>query len=149
MKNINIGEKMRKRILILGIMTMTMWNIIAAAEKFDHSLFEAILQKHVSNGVVDYAALKSNHEPLIEYLNKLDRVNAEEFQNWSENEQKVFWINAYNALTLESHSAKLSHSIWRFACSGAFPEKQHSSDKKCLGSGVAQSDGEGTDTESD
>ncbi|NOZ61365.1 MAG: DUF547 domain-containing protein [Calditrichaeota bacterium] len=93
---------MKKRTLIMGIMTMIMWNIIAAAEKFDHSLFDAILQKYVSQGWVDYAALQKNHDPLTEYLTKLERVDANEFKNWATNEQKAFWINAYNALTLEA-----------------------------------------------
>lgn len=69
--------------------------------KFNHSLFDAVLQKYVSNGLVDYHSLKNNKTDLDTYLTQLEKVNPSDFENWSREEKMAFWINAYNALTIE------------------------------------------------
>jgi len=69
---------------------------------FDHTNFDNLLQKNVKNGLVNYKALSSNKAKLSVYLQQLEQVNPNEFKNWSENEQMAFWINAYNAITLEA-----------------------------------------------
>lgn len=68
---------------------------------FDHSLYDTFLQRFVSNGFVDYNGMQKQRETLNKYLQSIKQVNPNEFENWSNNEQMVFWINAYNAITLE------------------------------------------------
>lgn len=51
------------------------------------------------NGMVDYENLKKNSEDLNAYVDSIVNTNILEF---NENEKKVFWINAYNAITLKT-----------------------------------------------
>jgi hypothetical protein len=62
------------------------------------SLFNDLLQAHVTrDGIVDYASF--NNEKLDAYLSYLDKTAPE--TSWSDNKQKAFWINAYNAYTIK------------------------------------------------
>ncbi|MEN8702605.1 MAG: DUF547 domain-containing protein [Polaribacter sp.] len=68
--------------------------------KAQTSIFSNLLQKHVtSEGVVDYAAFKANEAQLDKYLTYLENTNPD--KSWSKNQQKAFWINAYNAYTIK------------------------------------------------
>lgn len=66
-----------------------------------HSAFTAILQSHVANERVDYAALKKNPVPLDAYLDTLAAVPESEFKGWSNDRRLAFLINLYNAATLK------------------------------------------------
>lgn len=75
---------------------------LLTAEIFDHSLFDSILQKHVQNGLVDYSSIQvDTRGELNKYLTNLESVTARQYEEWTINEQIVFWINAYNAITIE------------------------------------------------
>ena len=65
--------------------------------KVDHALFDAILRDRVSDGLVDYAALKRDRR-LAAYLTKLARVDLAPL---SREERLAYWINTYNAATLK------------------------------------------------
>lgn len=65
---------------------------------FDHSLFTAVLSTHVRHGLVDYLALK-NDPRLHRYLEQL--VMTDPATVGSDREQLAFWLNAYNAYTLQ------------------------------------------------
>lgn len=62
-----------------------------------HKLFTETLSKCVNNGFVDYKSLKSN-KSLEEYLKQLVNTNPDKLNI---NEKLAFWINAYNAFTLQ------------------------------------------------
>lgn len=64
----------------------------------DHGLFTAVLQEHVENGRVDYAALAEDRR-LDRYLKELEGTNPDELA--TRNEKLALWINAYNAFTLK------------------------------------------------
>lgn len=67
-----------------------------------HNALTAILQEHVDEeGLVDYAALAANRGPLQEYLQTLRKVCPAQYAALSREEQLAFWINAYNAYTLD------------------------------------------------
>ena len=58
------------------------------------------LKKFVSpNGKVDYAAWKSEQEDLDNYIADLQKNPPNE--SWSKNKKLAYWINAYNALTVQ------------------------------------------------
>tara|TARA_B110000027_G_scaffold10524_1_gene9283 strand:+ start:21655 stop:22365 length:711 start_codon:yes stop_codon:yes gene_type:complete len=62
------------------------------------TIFNDVLQKHVSKqGEVAYTKL--NEAKLKKYLNYLEKTTPD--KSWSENKQKAFWINVYNAYTLK------------------------------------------------
>lgn len=66
---------------------------------FDHGAWDQLLQKHVDNtGHVDYAGFRK--DPLLTvYLKSLSA--AKPSAAWPVNERKAFWINAYNAFTVQ------------------------------------------------
>ena len=69
-------------------------------EVFDHSGFNALLQKNVSaEGKVNYKAFKEDRTVLRMYLHALGRKTPTE--NWSKQEKLAYWINAYNAMTID------------------------------------------------
>jgi hypothetical protein len=64
------------------------------------SIFNSLLQKHVDKqGNVDYKGLKTDEATLNTYIDYLAATSPE--KSWSVNKQKAFWINAYNAYTIQ------------------------------------------------
>lgn len=63
----------------------------------DHSAFDALLRAHVVNGLVDYDAFRKA-PAFAQYLSSLDRASLE---RTTEDEQLAFWINVYNAYTIQ------------------------------------------------
>ena len=67
---------------------------------FNHSIFNRLLEKHVSKqGTVDYKGFQSDSKELKKYIESLQmqRPNA----SWSKHKKLAYWINAYNALTID------------------------------------------------
>jgi len=62
-----------------------------------NSLFTEVLQKYVKDGLVDYQNMKEDKE-FIKYLSQLSNTDPTEF---SRDKKLAFWINAYNAFTLQ------------------------------------------------
>ncbi len=75
-----------------------------AAETIDHSVWDQLLSKHVKvskDGVnrVDYAALKKDDAAtLTRYLTSLQAI---EIEMYPKDEQFAFWVNLYNAATVD------------------------------------------------
>ncbi|UII32093.1 DUF547 domain-containing protein [Fulvivirga ulvae] len=66
-----------------------------------HDIWDKLLQKHVDKaGWVDYKGFEEDSEILEQYLELLGS-NAPDKKLWSEDEQLVYWINAYNAFTVK------------------------------------------------
>lgn len=72
-------------------------------EQYDHRSWDALLQKYVDqNGDVDYASWQTNPQDRAILLNYLQGMNSiDSSLNSSIESQMAFWINAYNALTVE------------------------------------------------
>lgn len=71
---------------------------------FDHSLLDKVLRERVSdNGEVDYAGLAADRIDLDAYLERLGAVSpdSEPAAFPDEADRLAYWINAYNALTLQ------------------------------------------------
>src|SRR4029453_10640279 len=68
-----------------------------------HVPLDALLDTHVRDGLVYYKALQSDRARLTRYLASLNApaVTAG-YPKWSEDQKKAFWLNAYNALVLET-----------------------------------------------
>lgn len=72
---------------------------IFAQKAPSHQQWDKLLNKHVNTaGMVNYKGLKKDQSDLDAYLKTLSD-NAPQ-SSWSENDQKAFWINAYNAYTV-------------------------------------------------
>ncbi|GEM_PF-179214 len=70
------------------------------AARIDHALFDGLLRAYVNDdGMVNYRAWKkSDTRTLGRYLARLGGIKVETL---SRSEKLAFWINAYNALTLQ------------------------------------------------
>jgi hypothetical protein len=69
-------------------------------EAFDHSILNNLLQKFVSaNGNVNYKGLKGDYKTLQSYIELLKTNQPKD--DWTKNDKLAYWINAYNALTID------------------------------------------------
>lgn len=65
-----------------------------------HKLFDTLLKNNVSStGNVNYAGLESNRKTLLNYIKALAENLPED--TWSQNEKLAYWMNAYNAMTID------------------------------------------------
>jgi len=76
---------------------------LVAIDKFDHDDWTQLLQKHVDEkGRVDYRTWKASSPDREALRGYLDRLSAVDPKLPTRLESKLaFWINAYNALTIE------------------------------------------------
>ncbi len=66
-----------------------------------HALWDTLLQEHVNDaGWVDYEGLLKDSVKMNKYLDLLSNHHPND-KNWTENERKAYWINAYNAFTVK------------------------------------------------
>lgn len=76
-------------------------SIIELKKAPSHNEWSKLLHKHVSeNGNVNYAGFQKDSSLLYAYLQTLQEATPNE-NLWTQNEQKAFWINAYNAFTIK------------------------------------------------
>ncbi|WP_405292114.1 DUF547 domain-containing protein [Algibacter sp. Ld11] len=68
-----------------------------------HELWEQLLQKNVSaSGHVNYKEFKTEQLKLKTYISTLSKIYADQsFQTLSKEELLAYWINAYNAMTVD------------------------------------------------
>ncbi len=91
-----------------------------------HKSWNELLQAHVKDGIVDYKGLVKEKDKLHAYCKLLS--NTPPTEAWSRNDQLAFWINTYNAFTVQlivdnypvksikdlnpSLSVPLLHTVW-------------------------------------
>ena len=72
----------------------------ASGQAPSHASFDALLKKHVSTkGEVNYVGFNKDKAKFDEYLSLL-KANAPA-SNWTANQKLTYWINAYNAFTID------------------------------------------------
>lgn len=73
------------------------------ASQFNHSYeyIQSILSEHVTNGLVDYTAIKTDSSDVDKFLEQASAVKDEEFANWNEDKQLAFMINLYNMAAIK------------------------------------------------
>lgn len=80
----------------------TLNKIATKKEASAHKIWNTLLKKYVSkNGTVNYKGFKTEREKLIEYFSVLDSLYISDHKLFSRAEQLAFWINAYNAFTVD------------------------------------------------
>ncbi len=89
--------KMKKGFILISSILLV---ISAFAQKApSHQQWDNVLKKYVNNyGLVNYRALQKDPAELNSYLKTLSNNPPQD--NWSADEQKAYWINAYNAFTV-------------------------------------------------
>ena len=69
-------------------------------EAFNHDLWSELLQKYVTgSGKVNYMEFKHHRKTLQTYITSL--TEKEPNDNWKKEDKLAYWINAYNALTVD------------------------------------------------
>ncbi|MBC6424530.1 MAG: DUF547 domain-containing protein [Hormoscilla sp. SP12CHS1] len=98
-------------------------SIIVSAAEFTYGDYAAVLKTYVNeNARVDYNNLQANCQQLDAFNASLANVDRSTYAAWSEGQQIAFWINAYNAFTLQSiidqipikKSIRDIPGVWRF-----------------------------------
>jgi len=81
------------------LLSISLWLIPGvSAGTFDHSKFDQALKKYVDDkGLVDYNSIAED-SGFSEYVQALQTARVEEF---SRDGQLAFWINGYNAVTID------------------------------------------------
>jgi uncharacterized protein DUF547 len=83
---------------VLGVLALTTG---ARSQATLHVPFDRILDTYVRDGYVYYQALQKERAGLDRYIASLDMPRAT-VDRWPQAEQKAFWVNAYNALVLQT-----------------------------------------------
>jgi hypothetical protein len=74
----------------------------AETPKFSYAPYADVLSKYVDNeGLVNYKELKANRAALDRFTRALADLDPAAYDKWTDKEKIAFWINAYNALTLQ------------------------------------------------
>jgi len=67
-----------------------------------HAAWTEVLGGALSeDGLVDYAGLRKSKKALDSYLATLEATTPEQHADWSREQRFAFWINAYNAYTIQ------------------------------------------------
>jgi len=73
--------------------------VTCKSEKVDHTPFNLLLSKHVTpDGVVDYKGFIADSVQFNSYITTLEKNHP--LDEWTDNEELAYWINAYNAFTI-------------------------------------------------
>lgn len=67
----------------------------------DYRAYATLLAAHVEGARIDYGALQANRAALDAVVQGFAQVDETALASWSRADQMAFWINAYNALTLQ------------------------------------------------
>ena len=75
-------------------------SITGSIKKPEHNAFNKLLKKYVSkNGNVNYKDFKNDHNALLNYISLIS--NNVPNDTWKKEDIMAFWINAYNAMTVD------------------------------------------------
>ncbi|WP_142785167.1 DUF547 domain-containing protein [Changchengzhania lutea] len=84
----------------IKLVDSTQNSLTTKQKAFNHELWNTLLQQYVSeDGQVNYKAFKKNKEKLSVYIENLSKNVPD--SSWKRNEVLAYWINAYNALTID------------------------------------------------
>lgn len=91
---------MKKSILPLLLFLICFSFSSVAQEKFDHSVFNTLLQTYVSDdGNVNYDEFKNDKKLLTNYISSLSENIPRD--DWPKEDKLAYWINTYNAMTID------------------------------------------------
>ncbi|GEO04616.1 DUF547 domain-containing protein [Adhaeribacter aerolatus] len=89
-----------KKIVLLLLIYVAVQTKLAAQTPVSHEAFTRLLKQHVNTaGNVNYKGFIKDSTQLNVYLKQLSANPPQ--KNWSKNDQLAYWINAYNAFTIQ------------------------------------------------
>lgn len=96
-------------LMMVGVGSNVAWG------EMKHDAYGVVLKKYVDDkGMVDYKKLKKGREGLDGYIKALGGVKAVDYEKWNDEVKIAFWVNAYNAITLQVviDHYPISKSFW-------------------------------------
>ena len=88
------------KIITAFLILLSTFNVNSNNELIDHSSWNNLLKKNVTiDGKVNYKGFKADENELKDYINYLGTHSPHD--TWTKEEQLAYWINAYNALTVD------------------------------------------------
>jgi hypothetical protein len=100
-----IGTRLAAALVIVVAMTGLRAQDYAPSPDLEalHAPLDALLDLHVRDGLVYYRALQGDRARLSRYVASLNApAIAAAYPQWSSDQKKAFWINAYNAFVLQT-----------------------------------------------
>ena len=92
------GRVTRSLLLAFAVGIFTFLSPAEAGEQIDYTLWNQVLQNYVNDqGLVDYEGLKGHPQALNAFVQQVQNADLDSL---TDSEEKAFWINAYNAITL-------------------------------------------------
>ncbi|HSW54818.1 MAG TPA: DUF547 domain-containing protein [Ignavibacteriaceae bacterium] len=88
---------MKRRNVVLLTVMLLLFMLTKQLSAQEHQLLTDVLKKYVINGLVDYEKLTKDKQ-LDKYLEQLTNTNPDKL---NKNQKLAFWINSYNAYTLQ------------------------------------------------
>ena len=101
-------------LVVVGLLTGS----CAQAAELRYQHFAAALEQYVDDtGLVYYHGLKANPQELKAFVTQLDQLDRIVYGQWNDQEKIAFWINVYNALTLQAiiDNYPIQASFWKSA----------------------------------
>ena len=106
-RNLNLSLRRQRPILTTSILLVLQRSIgiyivslfllfLLPAFASDYSSWQKFLNLYLKNGLVDYATVQKNPALFNTVVSQLENLKKEEYVQWSQDEKKAFWINAYN-----------------------------------------------------
>lgn len=100
----SIPSKLSFVILLLSTLFLyqcAVKDISSQSNPISHEIWNDLLQKNIKEaGKVDYKGFIEDKEKLYQYLELLNNNHPNQ-NNWNEKERLAYWINAYNAYTVQ------------------------------------------------
>ncbi len=101
-------EKCRKAVLLIAAPALLAGSVGLAVEKernseFNYAGYAALLKTYVNDrGMVNYKDLKASRSQLDAFVATLGKLQPNTYERWNQKDKIAFWLNAYNALTLQT-----------------------------------------------
>lgn len=88
---------------MLKISSLIIFFVFLAFDAFasDYSSWQEFLNLYVKGGQVNYSAVKNDPDLLKDVISQFENLKKEEYDKWSQDEKKAFWINAYNIAAIK------------------------------------------------
>ncbi len=86
---------MKTHIILAALLPAFMFNLKAQSTFFDQA--DDFFHRHIQSGLIDYQAVEEDE--LFDQL--IQQIANAQVSDWTDEEKKAFYINAYNLLTIK------------------------------------------------
>ncbi len=89
--------RFKKTTIIFLFLCININSLVAFSDRVsDYFSWQKFLDLYLKDGLVNYSAVQTNSALFNAIVSQLENVKKKEYDRWSEDQKKAFWINAYN-----------------------------------------------------